>query len=142
MANQITACHVLRLLTSGGDLVWLVPTKFVLGQMFVNPPTGRGKSQCYAAVPFVFDALRETSARAAADRSLPSSPVVLFRHEYARELQTLRQRPSIVHNFCQTYFFRVRLGTRLIDYVHHTSTPLCSGSATENIMTHQTHRHN
>ncbi len=28
MANQSTACHVLRLLTSGGDLVWLVPTKY------------------------------------------------------------------------------------------------------------------
>ncbi len=27
MANQITACHVLRLLTPGGDVVWLVPCR-------------------------------------------------------------------------------------------------------------------
>ncbi len=78
--------------------------------VFVNPPTGSGKSLCYAALPFVFDALRETSARAAADQSLPSSPVVVFKHAHTHELQTLCQRPSLVHNLCQMYFFEYGWG--------------------------------
>ncbi len=88
MANQITACHVLRLLNAWGRSSLARPyeviCEFVLGKdMFVNPPTGREKSQCYAALPFVFDALRETSARAAADGSVLSFLVVLFKRAWA-----------------------------------------------------------
>ncbi len=99
----ILATHTERLISSSEGRSSLacpheVLREFVLGKMCqLTHPLGEESS-------FVFDALGETNARAAADRSLPSSPVVLFRHAHARELQKLRQRPSLVLNFCQTYF--------------------------------------